>query len=299
MAKRVAPFPWFGGKASLADTLVSLIPPHDTYVEAFGGAASLLFAKAPSKLEVYNDLDSGLVNFFRVLRNREQADELRYQLDLTPYSREEWQACREIIRRGDAADLIEYARCWFVCMHQAFAGRVDDGCGWRFATQPSHNPAQSYRSAIALLPSFVARLSEVIVEHKEALQVLRQFDRPGTLYYLDPPYLPETRKAHGYRHEMTYAQHAQFLDTVTHLQAMVILSGYDAPLYQDALAGWQCVRRNTTCSAAGRTRAAGLQGWGSVKSKQKRTECIWLSPNATAHQPMLPFAAESCEEARG
>lgn len=89
----VKPFAWYGGKEALAPRLVSLLPKHDVYCEVFGGSGALLFAKAPSRLEIFNDLDSGVVNFFRVLRNAEQFQELVRALKLTPYAREEYYQC--------------------------------------------------------------------------------------------------------------------------------------------------------------------------------------------------------------
>src|SRR5690242_14460533 len=87
------PFPWYGGKGALAPLLVSLLPVHEVYCEVFGGSGALLFAKPPSRLEVFNDLDSGVVQFFRVLRNPQQAEALQRALTLTPYAREEYYDC--------------------------------------------------------------------------------------------------------------------------------------------------------------------------------------------------------------
>ena len=87
-----APIGWYGGKAHLAERIAGMLPAHHTYVEAFGGAASLLFAKRRATLEVYNDIDSGLVTFFRCLRD--QPEQLARLLRFTPYAREEFTVCR-------------------------------------------------------------------------------------------------------------------------------------------------------------------------------------------------------------
>ncbi len=105
-----APIAWYGGKARLASRIVDLLPRHATYVEAFSGAASVLFAKARVTLEVYNDIDSGLVTFFRVLRD--QPTELARRLRLTPYSREEFIGCRDAWQ--NTHDDVERARRWYV-----------------------------------------------------------------------------------------------------------------------------------------------------------------------------------------
>jgi len=111
MAKTLMPpFPWMGGKVWLAKRLAENLPQHHTYVEVFGGAAALLLAKPPSPVEVYNDIDSGLVNFFRVLRDEEKFKRFMRMVTLTPYSREEYNAARE--RWRDVENDVERAYLW-------------------------------------------------------------------------------------------------------------------------------------------------------------------------------------------
>ena len=114
-----SPIWYVGGKGMMVQKLLHYIPPHRTYVEVFGGGASLLFAKEPSPVEVYNDIDSGVVNFFRVLRDKEKFKKFYEKVVLTPYSREEHYYCRNTWR--DCADDIERAYRWFVMVRQGFA----------------------------------------------------------------------------------------------------------------------------------------------------------------------------------
>ena len=111
-----SPFPWFGGKQRLAADIVSLFPAHTVYVEVFGGGASVLLSKPPSTLDVYNDRDDGLVNFFEVLRD--QPERLVPLLELTPYARSEWQKARETW--ATVEDPVERARRWYVVASQSF-----------------------------------------------------------------------------------------------------------------------------------------------------------------------------------
>jgi DNA adenine methylase len=115
-----SPLKWYGGKTRLTGKLIPLIPEHETYVEVFGGSAALLFAKDRSKLEVINDVHSGLVNFYRVLRDPERSIRLKELLDLTPFSREEFLSCRDTWR--DCDDEVEKAYRWFVMMRQSYGG---------------------------------------------------------------------------------------------------------------------------------------------------------------------------------
>ena len=96
---------YHGGKFRLADWIISHFPKHETYVEPFGGGASVLLSKTPSRMEVYNDLDSDIVNFFEILRDQKLAEELAQQIELTPYSRVEF-----LNARDETSDRIERAR---------------------------------------------------------------------------------------------------------------------------------------------------------------------------------------------
>ena len=86
------PTSYFGGKSRLAPWIASLLPAHRTYVEPYFGSGAVLFAKPPSHTEIVNDLDGEIVNFFRMLRDR--LDDLERACLLTPYAREEYDACQ-------------------------------------------------------------------------------------------------------------------------------------------------------------------------------------------------------------
>lgn len=279
-----APYPYYGGKSYLVPTLLQVLPPHEVYCEVFGGSGVLLFNKEPAKLEVFNDLHSGIVNFFRVLRSPVQCAELERLLHLTPYSREEWDICDSTW--CTETDPVEKARQWFVVVQQSFSGH-DLHAGWRFARKVGRNPAVSYRGATELLTTFTERLAHVQIEHADFGQVLANYDGPDTLFFCDPPYLPETRVKGKYQHEMSVDDHIRLLEQIQTLRGKVVLSGYDAPLYQQMLKGWTHLEQAISCHAVGRTRKSGLQGEGAIYAKeQTRVESIWLSPNI-AQQPTL------------
>jgi DNA adenine methylase len=131
------------------------------------------------------------------------------------------------------------------------------------------------------------RLVGVTIENRDAIEVMRAHDGLGTLHYVDPPYLPETRSAgnrrrgqgyHVYVHDMTVDDHVGLLDALTQLEGMVVLSGYDSALYRDALAGWQHHQVQAYADGA-----------------RPRTECLWLNPACVAalgHGPLFSEAAE-------
>ena len=259
-----APFPYFGGKQYLTDHLLALMPEHDVYVEVCGGSGAFLFAKPPVALDVYNDLDTGLVNFFRVLRDEKRAKRLRELLELTPYSREEWAECKSTWQY--ASDEVEMARRWFVGLVQSFS-KTPSSHGWSYCKQPGGHAVSKFRGLVDALPDAVKRFRMVQVDHLPALECIARYDAPNVLFYVDPPYLPETRKAHGYRHEMSADDHAELLELLCGVQGMVLLSGYRSPMYDEALAGWTRTDIETV-------------NWSSNKVREARTECIWRNPAA-------------------
>lgn len=263
---RKAPFPYFGGKQYLVPDLLALLPPHEVYVDVFGGSGALLFAKSPAKLEVYNDLDSGLVNFFRVLRSPADAQELRRLLDLTPYSREEWSYCLQTWQ-SVGSEPVEQARRWFVALVQSFS-KTPSLAGWSYCKQPNGHAVSKYRGLVADIPACVRRFSRVQVEQRDFTEIVALYDAPNVLFYCDPPYLPSTRKAHGYRHEMTQRDHELLLDAITTCAGMVVLSGYRSDLYDERLTEWQRIDRATV-------------NWSSNVTRERRVECIWVKPNST------------------
>ncbi|KMK01281.1 DNA methyltransferase, partial [Pluralibacter gergoviae] len=112
----------------------------------------------------------------------------------------------------------------------------------------------------------------VIIENKDALEVMRAHDAETTLHYIDPPYVPETRVQGNryYNHEMTAEGHEQLLAVAETLQGMVMISGYDTELYNDMLASWSKVTKPSRISAGRGTKV--------------RTECLWLNPAAQKKQ---------------
>lgn len=282
MKKLRSPICWFGGKGRMTDKLMPLLPPHRIYVEPFGGGASLLFAKEPSPVEVYNDLDSGLVNFFRILRDPHRCIKLALLAMLTPYSREDYERYR---RSWDATgDDVERAYQWFCIARQSMSGRF--GKGWSFSVSGStRGMAQtnsSWLTAIDDLIKIHARLILVQIEHNDFRRVIATYDSTETLFYLDPPYVSGTRRGGKYAHEMTDEDHADLVKILLQCQGKVLLSGYRNDIYKPLeKAGWRRKDFKVVCHATGRTRAAGAVGEGSMQSeKHQRVESVWISPNA-------------------
>lgn len=187
-----SPIPYFGGKAGMVGKLLPLFPTHNTYVEAFGGGGSLLISKEPSPVEVYNDLDSDLVNFFQVLRDPKLFPDFYNRAWLSPYSREEFEYCRD--HMNDNPDPVERARRYFVTARFSFSGVIGNSFSFSVTASSSGmiQKANSYRNVLCILPLITERLSRVEIEQRDFRWILKTYDTEHTFFYLDPPYVPST-----------------------------------------------------------------------------------------------------------
>ncbi len=240
---------WHGGKWRLAPWVISHFPPHRVYIEPYGGAGSVLLRKPRVPAEVYNDLDGEVVNLFRVLRNENQAAELRRLLKLTPYAREEMEAA---YTEPSPTDPIEKARRAVV---RGFMSHGADGFNRKarpgFRGQRSGSGyfhAHDWKHWHDAMPAIVDRLQGVVIENKPALELIERSDGEGVLFYLDPPYVPSVRQKRQrkvYAFEMDEPDHRRLAAVLHGLKGMVILSGYDSPLYDELYAGWEKFRKAT------------------------------------------------------
>lgn len=257
---------YHGGKFRLAAWIMQFFPPHQIYTEVFGGAAGVLLQKPRSYAEVYNDLDGEITNFFRVLRHPERCADLIRAVTLTPYAREEFDGAWD-----PTDDHVEAARRLVVRSQMGFgsAGATKGSTGFRIDTKREYATAQHlWVEFPENLAQAARRLQGVLIENRDAREVLLQHDSPDTLHFVDPPYVHGARVLRNsadkyYRHELTDEGHADLIQVLDGLQGMVVLSGYDNPLYEDLLGEWY---RHETASRMAAHRGTGL-----------RTECVWLN----------------------
>jgi len=178
-----------GGKYYLAGWLSEMIPSHVLYCEPFCGAGHLLFSKTPSPVEIINDIDNYLVNFFMVIKDHEKRQKLIEILEYLPYSRSLWQEIRKNWKQGNLPqDEIERASQWFFLNRSTFAGDQKRG-GFALPSVTGRNPAQSFRTAINAFEDIARRLRNVTVENLTYQECIERYDSPETFFYVDPPYL--------------------------------------------------------------------------------------------------------------
>jgi DNA adenine methylase len=261
---------YHGGKWRLAPWIISTFPAHRVYVEPFGGGGSVLLRKERSYAEIYNDLDGTIVNLFRVVRD--QGEELKRLCYLTPFAKEEYELTWEA-----SDDLVEQARR---TVFRSFAGFGSNSLndtvhsGFRASSNRSGTtPAHDWANWPDTLSATIERLRGVVIENRDACEVMAAHDGPETLHYVDPPYVHSTRMAgagnghqnHGYKYELTDEQHRSLGMFLHGLKGMVVLSGYDCPLYQELFGDWHSMQRTAMADGA-----------------RERTETLWLSPAAVA-----------------
>lgn len=270
-----------GSKWSIADWIIDHFPAEYermVYLEPFVGSGAVFFNKAPGAVETINDLDSNIVNLFYVLR--EQPEELKRVLALTPYSREEYDRAFE-----PCEDPLEKARRYMVKTTQAIGAKMagTSKCGWRNHKQMKiGGTACKWGGITATIDVAAARLRGdtthlVQIEHMDALRLIERYNNPDVLMYIDPPYVRSVRKSGAlYAHEMNLAGQKQLLSLITQSRAKIVISGYDSDLYNTALDGW---RKASTMSQ--------------TTSAKMATEVIWMNYQPPEKQISLFEETES------
>jgi DNA adenine methylase len=281
----VPPLKWFGGKHYLAEPVIALMPRHLSYCEPFFGGGQVLFRRDPADPrfwwdgptsdgrnadgvnEVINDIDEDLMSFYAVLKDPVLFERMRSLLDLTLFSKAEWeQACRTLAAKGGEPWV--RAAALFTRYRQSYAGRGDTFTPTeRTRLRGGRNGGvNAWLGAVDGLPAVHERLQDVVVLNKDAVDVIRSEDTPATLHYLDPPYVHAARTADDdYQHEMTEAGHLRLLDTVKGCRGKVILSGYANVLYDRELASWSRHSVEVPNHAAG------------GKQKRRMVEVLWTN----------------------
>ena len=259
---------YHGAKWNLAPWIIRHFPAHELYCEPFGGSAAVLLRKERSLLEVYNDLDEEVVGFFRAMRD--DPDRLIRAIELTPFAKTEWELSYEPVQ-----DPVEAARRFYLRAYMSIAGPTAQwNTGWRRQKKFSRGtggeskmtPAPISFMRTEHLHTVANRFRGVQIERDDALAIIERYDSPETLFYLDPPYVAETRgrwKDKAYAHEMDDDDHRALAQAVHQVEGMAVLSGYRCDLYDALFSTWCRVDKETR-----------INGPGSA------TESLWLNPAA-------------------
>lgn len=260
--KRILNYP--GSKWSMANWIIEHMPRHEVYLEPFFGSGAVFFNKLPVKIETINDLDSRIVNLFKVIRDNPEA--LARLISFTPLSREEYKSSYEI-----SLDPLEDARRFLVRCWQAIGAKTSDITGWRASISAnSPNNAKQWSAIPKVILEITHRLKNAQIENQDALQLIQRYNRQNVLIYADPPYVRSTRTNRHYAHEMDEQDHLGLLEVLLDHEGPVILSGYDNEIYQKYLKNWQLEERIVSAEAGA-----------------KKKESLWINPIAAEQMNQL------------
>lgn len=217
-------FPYVGGKHRVAKKLVQLFPEHTCYVEMFAGAANLIFAKEPGKTEVINDINSDLVNIFRVIRWH--ADEFLKELTLITHSRQEFLDYHD---QHGLTDVQRAARYWFK-LKTTWGGTAPAGHKG-FSVRTSGRSILN-ADAYDTIRQAYNRLDGVTIENDDFEAVIRRYDRNYTFFFCDPPYW----QAADYGVPFKWCDHQRLAHVLRNIKGKFLLTINDHPdirkLYQ-------------------------------------------------------------------
>jgi DNA adenine methylase len=203
---------------------------YNTYIEPFGGSGTILFGKKETPLEVYNDIGQNVYSLFKVLSDKNLFNQLKYKLDLTYYSNDIRSESIKKLKQKNLS-LLERAYCFFVINRMSYNGVG----GFSTTLLKRRNMSKSvsdFLSSIDRLPEVHNRLSNLIVENRDIIDIIDKYDAINNFMYLDPPYVHSTRKSStAYENEMTDKDHEILVDKVLNSKSKFLISGYNHQIY--------------------------------------------------------------------
>lgn len=270
--KLTPPLKWHGGKHYLAPKIVAMMPKHTHYVEPYFGGGAVLLAKNPNGVsEVVNDIHYDLSNFWMVLADELLFPVFKRAVEVIPFSEVVYD---EVTTSrgwpGTRHPKVKSAVEFFVRCRQSMSGRMDSFAPLtrNRVRRGMNEQVSAWLNSIEGLPAVHKRMIRVAILSKDALKVIKQQDGPKTLYYLDPPYLSETRASKNvYAHEMTVKQHKELLMTLNDIKGKFMLSGYRNKMYDEWAyqSGFNSKEFNLPNNSAG------------GKSKRRMIETLWYN----------------------
>ncbi len=273
---------YHGGKFRVAPWIIEFFPDHKVYVEPFGGGASVLLRKKRSRTEIYNEMDKELVNLFRVLRDPGQSDQLRMALEATPYARDEYDAAYVPAHCPVEQTRRTLIKAWLGMFGKGLMNK--SGFDTRVNSDGFCSRVGTFIKLPGLIPIYRERLTGVVIENTDALRLIPRMDDEHTLFYVDPPYVLDSRSGKYYRHEMTDDDHCQLAEVLHRLKGMVVLSAYRSDLYDRLYYDWH-YEESPTYTDGGHARTEVLwinsAAWGQKRGQQQ------LSFEKAAHRPLL------------
>jgi DNA adenine methylase len=279
-----SPIKWIGGKSRLRKHVIALLPPHSCYVEPFAGAAWVLFGKPPSPVEVINDIDQELINFFRVVK--EQPEKLIASFEWELVSRAEFKRLATLDLTK--LDEIQRAHRFYYLIMAGWGGEINYPRFQTSITDAGHGNRLigALKTLRQRLEPVYQRLRTVIIENLDWQACLDRYDRPGTVFYLDPPY---PGNGCNYLHNMRdWDAHELLAERLRRASCHWIVSSYDSPEVRQLFGGYNFTPIQ---SASGMN----TQKNGSTRAINREVLITNFAPirnddNSLENQPALCFA---------
>jgi DNA adenine methylase len=263
--------------------ILSLLPEHNVYCEPFAGGAAVFWAKAPSKIEVLNDLNGELVNFYRIVKTQFPA--LQAEVQATLHSRKLHRWAKVVYRNPDMFSEVKRAWAVWVLSTQSMNSCFDGGWAADYKKNRTSATVQSKRRDFT--PDIAHRLDRVQIDCRDAVEVIRMRDSPGTFFYCDPPYIGTDQ---GHYHGYSPADFDRLLAALAGIAGTFLLSSYRNNRLNEYIesAGWDSAEVAMVCYASVYKDGA---------EKKHKTEVLTanypIRRNLASAQPTLGLEEES------
>jgi len=241
------PISYYGGKQMMLPRILPLIPEHKIYVEAFFGGGAVFWSKDQSNVEVINDLNGQVINFYRQLKDNSEA--LKKRIESTPYSRESYKQAMVVYNAPYLFDEVTRAWSFWVATVQGFSNKIGS---WRCAQNTNKECVLLENKKLLIGDDTSERLKYVQIESKDAVKLIKKHDTPETFFYLDPPYV-DSNQGHygGYMQE----HFNELLDTLKTIKGKFLLSSYPNTRLKELTdsEGWNSIGNDLPLSASSRS----------------------------------------------
>ena len=215
------PITYYGGKQTLLKYLLPLIPQHRMYCEPFFGGGAVFFAKRKSDVEVINDINGEVINFYKVIKTK--FSELQKEIQSTLHSRELYKKAMEIYKNPEKYSDVKRAWALWTATNQGFAGMIGS---WGFGKDDSKEAALANKRD-AFTKDYEQRLTKVQVESNNAIKVINRCDDKETFIYADPPYIGSDQ---GHYKGYSESDYRELLDTLAKVKGKFLLSSYPSKI---------------------------------------------------------------------
>jgi len=248
--KMKTPISYYGGKQTMLKHILPLIPEHKVYVEPFFGGGAVFFAKEPAKVEVINDHNANVVNFFWQLKTNYK--ELAEMIKATPYSRTVYKKAMTIYEMPWM--FTEKYRAWafWVATLQGFANQIGS---WHSSNKIGKEAGNTANRRLSFTPELADRLAKTQIEQKDAVQLIKSLDSEETFFYIDPPYVGANQGHYG---GYTQGHFNELLDALGQIQGRFILSSYPNKILDEYRMKYNWVSKDVVVKKSGKQKIEAL-----------------------------------------